>query len=476
MSADEGEILEALGIGAAALAFGVAWWWGLHRKWKRDYGPIAAYVALTIFLYLIGSAIAWCASLLPPINDPMYTTYLGIGGGAYARNYSLYPKAMLWWCAMALLVFLSTECAFIWRVGRKAASSALAATIFKEPRKMIVDLWAILLLAAAVAAFASYYGTVGWNSLIWSEGGRFELNGMVVESAQGVRWFLPTFLTTGCLAALLLCLRGNPVTLLCAWILSAVPFVAFASRGLSLLAVAAGVAVVYRFRRYRRLTVLPVAIGVAVCAWLPLRLREEPNTGLRVLVDVVTGQTRGTFKSNGWSDVAILMLQNSGQGFGVFCEVVSRTDGSSRGTVALAPGYIRSSFSPLPSALDGFAVKYLNKDPRVNPYTPFSAFAELLVYSPWAFFGIPALAAMITTGFLVQPRVPGKVWMVCSLILGLLVINGFVQASQYAIRTADRYIYAAWMLGAAEIVCGGVYRVALGNLRSANRARASAGI
>jgi hypothetical protein len=69
---------------------------------------------------------------------------------------------------------------------------------------------------------------------------------------------------------------------------------------------------------------------------------------------------------------------------------------------------------------------------------------------------------MITTGFLMQPRSPGKVWIVCSLIAGLLVINGFVQASQYAIRTADRFIYAAWVLGAAEIVLGGVRAAALG--------------
>ncbi len=464
MSVEVAYILEALGIGVVALAFGLAWWWGLHRKWKRDYGPIAAYVALTIFLYLIGSAIAWCASLLPPINDPRYTTYLGIGGGGYARNYALYPRAMLWWCAMALLVFLSMECALVWRVGRRAGSAALSAEMFKVPRKMVVDLWSVLLLAAAIAAFVTYYGTVGWDCLILSEGGRFELNGMVVESTQSVRWFLPTFLTTGCLAALLLCMRGNPVTLLFAWILSAVPFLTYASRGLSVLALAAGVAVLYRFRRYRRLAVLPVVVGIAVCAWLPLRLREEPNTGLKVLADVVTGQTRGSFKSNGWNDVAILMLQNTGQGFGVFCEVVSRTEVSGRDSVALAPGYIRTSFSPLPSALDGFAVNYLNKDPRVNPYTPYSAFAELLVFSPWAFFAIPILAAIVTTGFLAQPRVPGKVWIVCSLIVGLLVINGFVQASQYAIRTADRYIYAAWVIGAAGIVFGGVHRVARGNL------------
>ena len=462
MSAEEADILEAVGIGCLTLGFGLVWWWGRRGAWKTQFGPIAAYVSLAIFLYLIASALAWCVSLLPPINDPRLTTYLGIGGGGYGTNYPLYPRAMSWWCIMALLVFLSTECGSLWRASRRIRSGPAARTQFRLPRKMTVDLWGVLLVAVTIAAFVAYNETTGWRSLLWSDQARFELNGMIVESSQKVGWSLPVFLATGGCAALLLCLRANPLMMLLAWILSIVPFLAFASRGLSLLAVAAGIAVLYRFRRYRLLTALPVAVLVAVCAWLPLRLREEPKTGLRVLWQVATGQTAGTHKSNGWNNVAIMMLQNTGQGFGVFCEVMSRREGSTLDAPELAPGYMLYSFSPLPSALDGFATKYLNRDPRVNPYTPYSAFAELLAYSSWAFFIVPALAAIATMGFLVQPRVPGKVWIICSLFVGILVVNAFVQASQYAVRTSGRVLYLAGFFGAAEIAFRGLRNTTLG--------------
>jgi hypothetical protein len=468
MSADEAEILEAVGIGILALLFGLVWWWGRRRSWKKRFGPIAAYVSLAIFVYLMASALAWCLSLLPPINDPRLTTYLGIGGGGFGTNYALYPRAMSWWCSMALLVFLCAESGSIWTRGRGASSSAPARTLFTMPRKLVVDLWGTLLLAVAMAAFIAYYRTTGWDSLVWSDRARFELNGMIVESTQKVAWSLPVFLATGACAALLLCLRGNSVMMLLVWLLSIIPFLGFASRGLSVLALAAGIAVMYRYKRYRRLIALPVALLVAVCIWLPLRLREEPNTGLKVVWDVATGQTRGTFKSNGWNNVAIMMLQNTGQGFGVFCEVMSRREASEFDAQELAPGYMVASFSPLPSSLDGFAGRFLNKDPRVNPYTPYSAFAELYAYSKWAFFAVPALAAIVSMGFLAQPRVPGRVWIICSLFVGTLVLNGFMQASQYAVRTAGRFLYLAWMIGAAEIAFRGLRNTAKGSRRRPN--------
>ena len=393
MSSGGEEILQAVGIGCLTLVFGIIWWWGRRRAWKEQFGSIAAYVSLTIFLYLIVSALAWCVSLLPPINDPRLTIYLGIGGGGYGTNYALYPRAMAWWCLMALIVFLLTESGSFWRPSRTPRASAGGKAPFVMPRKMTVDLWGVLLVVVATVAFIAYNETTGWGSLIWSDQARFELNGMIVESSQKVGWSLPVFLATGGCAALLLCLRGNPWMMLYAWILSVIPFLAFASRGLSVLAVAGGIAVLYRFRKYRLLIALPVAVLMGVCAWLPLRLREEPNTGLRVLWQVATGQTGGTHKSNGWNNVAIMMLQNSGQGFGVFCEVMSRREGSTVNAPELAPGCMLYSFSPLPSSLDGFSTKYLNRDPRVNPYTPYSAFAELLAYSGWAFFAVPALAA-----------------------------------------------------------------------------------
>jgi hypothetical protein len=462
MSSEEADILVAFGIGCLALAFGLVWWWCRRGAWKAHFGPIAAYVALAIFLYLIGSALGWCTSLLPPLNDPRYTVYLGIGGGGFGTNYSLYPRTMTWWCAMALLVFLCTESGALWRAARKRPPGAGARPPFTMPRKITVNLWGILLVATALAGFTAYYETAGWGSLVWNDQPRFELNGMVVDSSQKIGWALPVFLATGGCSALLLCLGANPLLMLLAWILSVIPFLAFASRGLSLLAVVGGVAVLYRFRKYRLLTALPVAVLVAVCAWLPLRLREEPNTGLRVLWQVATGQTRGTFKSNGWNNVAIVMLQNSGEGFGVFCEVMARREGSVVDAPELAPGYMLYSFSPFPSAVDGFATKFLNKDPRVNPFTPYSAFAELFAYSSWAFFVVPALAAIVTMGFLVQPRVPGKLWIICGLFVGILVVNAYVQASQYAVRTAGRFLYLAWIIGAAEIAFRGLRNTAIG--------------
>jgi hypothetical protein len=468
MSTEEADIVQAVAIGSLAFAFGLVWWWVRRGAWKRRFGPIAAYVSLTIFLYLIVTALAWCVSLLPPINDPRLTTYLGIGGGMYATNYALYPRAMAWWCAMALLVFLCAESGSVWVTARRPPSIPGGRPPFRMPRKMAVDLCGILLVAAVIIAFIAYYETVGWGSLVWSDRPRFELNGMIAESTQEVRWSLPVFLATGVCAALFLCLRGNPVMMLFVWVLSIIPFLAFASRGLSVLAVAGGIAVLLRYRRFRLLTALPVLVVVAVCIWLPLRLREEPNTGLRVAWDVATGQTGGTFRSNGWNNVAILMLQNTGAGFGVFCEVMSRRDGATADAPELAPGYMRLSFSPLPSSLDGFATRFLNRDPRVNPFTPYSAFAELLAYSSWALFAVPALAAIVTMVFLVRPREPGKVWMICSLVVGILVVNGFVQASQYAVRTASRFIYLAWIIGSAEIAFRWLWAVAHRRRRAAS--------
>jgi hypothetical protein len=443
-------LIETTFVAVGLMLLGLGWWMLRFRTWISRYGPIVAYVALAAFLYFIAAPIEWCLGLLPPINDPVYPTFLGIGGDAYGTDYTVYPRAVLYWGTMALLVMGSVETGFLWNGRRRISEGSRSMISFARPHPRTVNLCGLVLLFVAVAAFTEFFATTGWDRLVWSDLGRFEVIDGAAGMIKGVRWFLPVFITGGVLASLLLFLRGNVMLFGVSWILNAIPFLAFASRGFSILALAAGTAIFFRCRKYRKITILPIIAFVVLCAWLPLRLRQEPNTGLGVLWNVLTSQSHEADQFKGWRNTAVMILQNGGQGFGVFCQVVSDMDGPVQKTATLPPDYMLYSFSPLPSSLDGFAARFTDKDPRLNIFSPYCAFAELLVYSPFAFFGIPLLASLVSVGFLVQPRDANKLWFICSMLVSLLVINGCVQASQYATRTAGRFFYMAWFIGAAE--------------------------
>ncbi len=437
-------------IGTATVLLGLGWWVLRRKYWISQLGPIVCYVSLIVFLYLMAGPLEWCLGLIPPINDPIYPTYLGIGGGAYGTDYKIYPKAIVWWSVMALLVFGSVETGFIWATGRPGTIRPKYNPKFALPGRQIVNLFGTLLLFGAVFAFVEFFATIGWDRIFWSELGRFEVSDNVEGVIRGIRWSLPVFITLGVMASLLLALRGNFVLFVVPWTLGAIPFLVFASRGFSILAVAAGTAIYFRYRRYRKVILVPIILFVAVSAWLPLRLRQEPDTGLKVFWNVLTNQSQGSKSFRGWHDVLILVLQNGGQGFGVFCQVFSDIDGPYRVAEELPANYMLYSFSPLPSSVDGFAQKFTDRDPRLNIYTPYCAFAEMLVYSYYAFFGVPLLVAMVSVFYLVRPRNPTKVWVISSILVSLLLINSCVQASQYATRTAGRFVYMAWFIGTLE--------------------------
>jgi len=443
-------LVEAAAIGIFSGCLGLIWWKFRKRAWIAHYGNIATYFAVVVFVFLMLGPIEWCISLLPPVNDPGNPTYLGIGGGGYGKDYGVYPRAMLWWSIMALSVLALTDAGSLWTMApnRDGRASRLG---FRRPRRNIVNRWSVVIAIATLAAVLKLFNDIGWDRLIWSDLGRFDVEDGSLGAMQGVRWILPTFLTTGALASLLLFLNGSAAAFLMTWVLSIVPFLVFQSRGITILFLLAGASIYFRFRRYRRLAIIPLVLVIAVSAWLPLRLREEQSTGLKVVWNVLTNQTQETKKFNGWNMV-ILLMQNAGQGFGVFCEVISGLDAPGQRVAEIPDGYILTSFSPLPSAIDGFAERYSGKDPRVNPFTPYSAFAELVATSTLAFFVVPAFISFVSIAFLVQPRNPTKLWIILSMLVALLILNGWVQATQYAIRTSGRFIYCGWFLGSCEIV------------------------
>jgi hypothetical protein len=447
-------LLEATLIGAATVFVGLGWWTLRRGIWISRLGPIVSYVSLLVFLYLIAGPLEWCLGLMPPINNPLYPTYLGIGGDAYGTNYAIYPRAMAWWSVMTLLVFGGIETGFLW-ARRRSPGLPQVNPGFALPRRQIVNLCGVMLSCGAIFAFGKFFATTGWDRIFWSELGRFEVSDNVEGVIKGIRWSLPVFISIGVLASLLMALRGNAMLFALPWTLSAIPFLVFASRGFSILAVAAGAAILLRYRKYRKVILVPLLIFMAVGAWLPLRLRQEPDTGLKVLWNVITSQGQESSRISGWHNTLILVLQNGGQGFGVFCQVFSDIDGPYRASDELPENYMLYSFSPMPSSVDGFAQKFADRYPRLNIYTPYCAFAEMLVYSPYAFFGIPLLASVVSVFFLVRPSNPTKLWVLSSVLVSLLLVNGCVQASQYATRTAGRFIYMGWLIGTAECIYRG---------------------
>jgi hypothetical protein len=119
--------------------------------------------------------------------------------------------------------------------------------------------------------------------------------------------------------------------------------------------------------------------------------------------------------------------------------------------VDLPSGYMMASFSPMPSAIDGFSSRFHERDPRINEFTPFSAFAELWVVSPWLFLAIPFGVSSLTTLMLVGVK-GGGLSSLLMCVVCVLVVNGYIQASQYALRTAGRFVYLAWLIGLGVIL------------------------
>lgn len=115
------------------------------------------------------------------------------------------------------------------------------------------------------------------------------------------------------------------------------------------------------------------------------------------------------------------------------------------GTVTYPIAYKLLSFSPLPSALDGFdAVR--SAQVRVNPSAPFSNFAEVLHFGPFYWLLMALLLGFVlhvTTRFWQRSRKDGTAFLVL-----IPMCYGLLKMQQYPLRHTVRWLLMSGLISA----------------------------
>ena len=381
-------------------------------------------------------ATAWALGLSSAFNDP-YNPVMRGTGGYYGVNYQYYPRA--------ILIYIIIPVAAI------AITALFPAKLYNMVSRDIIGeiggalrLQRIAYLALLVSLFLTswYFYVIGWDRFWHSDLSRFEFDAGVQDDF-GIKTILTLILAFGCLGTTLAAFRGLFWQASTIVLISSLPFVAFASRGMSVLAVGYCVALFYRVSRaWRWIVWVPMMVFIYFSLRLPLMMRSNEQTGLRSAIESVFVDEQAP--DSGFINNIGGSLQNIGQGFGLLVEE-RESEATGHSIVAGIPvTYFVLSVSPTLSAIDGYAEKWLIYHPRQNIYTPYSGLCEAIALN--SIGGMIFFILIYGIGAWICRRASGvSLWHDVGLFaFSLIVILGFLQLQQYPLRNGMRFIYAGF--------------------------------
>jgi len=383
-------------------------------------------------------ATAWALGLSSAFNDP-YNPVMRGTGGYYGVNYQYFPQAILIYmiipvAAMALTALFPPK---LYNVISRDIIGQIGGALR-------LHRIAYLALLASILLTLWYFYVIGWGRFWHSDLSRFEFDAGIQEDF-GLKIVLTLILAFGCLGTTLAAFRGLLVRASIIVFISSLPFVAFASRGMSVLAVGYCVALFYRVTRpWRWVVWVPMMIFVYFSLRLPLMMRNNEQTGIRSAIESVFVDEQAP--DSGFINNVAGSLQNVGQGFGLLVEERESEATGHNIVTGIPMTYFVLSISPTLSAIDGFADKWLSYHPRQNVFTPYSGLCEVVAVNSLGgaafFIFIYWISAWICR------RASGvSLWHDVGLFaFSLIVVLGFLQLQQYPLRNGMRFIYAGFAL------------------------------
>lgn len=403
------------------------------RVGEQGFIVLLGYVAT----FLIPAS-AWALGLSSAFNDPNNPTITGTGG-----YYGVNPRYFL--PAMAVYIILPVLAILITSLFPRRDRAGQTMGVFDQiGRALKLERIGHTALIGASMLTIWYFYAVGLDRFWYSNLSRFEFE-INVSQNIGLKIVLTFILAFGCLGAALAAFDGLFLSATCVVLISSLPFLAFASRGITVLAAAYCGALFFRMRlKAQLLSIVPMLVLAFLSLRLPLIMRMQDQTGLKVALGSVADLY--TDKSAKLSDNITSSLLNVGQGFGLMVEEREMED-SGRNISEGIPGmYFLLSLSPTISAIDHFADKWLDYHPRQNQFTPYSGICELI--SKNIYFGLLLMTGIYAFSIAVCRRTRSRsLLQEAGLFAFALVIDlGFLQLQQYPLRTGMRFIYVAYVL------------------------------
>ena len=383
-------------------------------------------------------ALGWLAGISAPLNDPSNPVLRGTGG-YYGLNYDYFPATLVIYLvppALALLISLL--------LSKSSVHMQSVVIVMKQLGSQLrIERIAYLGLALSVLLTVWYFTVVGWDRFWFSNIDRFESESDY-QVEFSIRIALTFTLAAGCLGSALVVFRGLFIISTLTVLITALPFIAFASRGMAVLMAAYAVGVFFRVPTGRRwLVVLPLLFSIYQSLQLPLEMRGARQTGILVAAQQLF---RESDHSSNLADGVAASFQNLGQGFGLMVEEREADANGSNIVQDVPMTYFLLSVSPTFSRIDGFSRNWVMWHPRFNHFSPFSGLCELTALSPFLGIGFPVFWYLVA--LYVCRRGGGKsMWHDVGLFAFVLLMTlGFLQLQQYPLRTGTRFFYAAFVL------------------------------
>lgn len=423
-------------LGYTAIYIGVLIW--RRSTLVQKLGPQGLVLLWGFSLSFLLPALGWIVGISDLVNDSDNPVMQGVGG-YYGLNYTHFPAVIAVYMlppGLALIGSLMLPR----QVGNRRAAGSVLIELGSHLR---VERIAYVALVISCLLVIWYFSVVGWNRFWSSDLDRFEASSDVSVEFS-IKIALTFILAIGCLGAALAILKGVFVVSTLIVAIAALPFVAFASRGMTVLMTAFAVSVFFRVRASRRWLVLfPLVIGIYLSLRLPLVMRNYGQTGISVAAQHFFDIDQ---QNTGFSDSVAASFLNIGQGFGLMVEEREASASGTNIALGIPIKYYLLSISPTISLVDGFSRNFLYMHPRFNIYTPYSGLCELMALSPLLAVGFPLVCFFL--GILLCRRAHGvSLWHNAGLFsFALLMTLGFLQLQQYPLRTATRFLYAACAL------------------------------
>lgn len=385
-------------------------------------------------------AVGWLMGISSLMNDVDNPVLRGTGG-YYGLNTAYFPNALMVYTLTPVIALLASL--FISKRSNAAINENLFARIGGSLR---IGRISAIAMVGAIMLTVWYFQVVGWDRFWYSNLARFEFD----DYGRGdfsLKIALTLVLAFGCMGAGLAVFRGSFLTSTITVIAASLPFLAFASRGFTVLVAAYCIAIFLRVPAKRRwLVSVPILMAIYFALELPMGMRTGSQTGLRAAYESMAGDGQSDF---GMKDSLASSMQNIGQGFGLLVEEREAADTGRKIIDGIPLTYFVLSVSPTFSMIDKFDVNWISYHPRFNIYTPFSGLCEIVSSSLFLGFLVPVMIYL--AGAWLCRRISGRsLWHDAVLFGFVLIISlGFLQFQQYPLRTAMRFMYAAFaMVGA----------------------------
>lgn len=408
------------------------------RAWVSRRVGLQGYILLLGFsVTFIVPAACWVLGVSWPLNDSNSPILRGTGG-YYGLDYKYFPSALAIYLVIPLLAIIGT---FI--IPPRRGAYIDRDVIGELYGQLQIRRVALIALFGAIVTSGLFFQLTGWDRFWASDMGRFEY-GQVARGELSMKFALTFALAFGCVGAGSALFKGQFWIATLTVAIAALPYFAFASRGMTILFSAYGAVVFCRLhRRYRLLVIIPLLIGFYYSLRLPLVMRAKNQTGVSIAVQTLFEPEAG---NDALKDRVAACLQNIGQGFGLMVEERSAESSSGRITVGIPIQYFILSLSPTISMIDGFSERWVDYSPQQNAFTPFSSLCETVSLN-WAFGIMLPVIVYLCGAFLCQNRVGRSLWGDTALFGFVLVMSlGFLQMQQYPLRTVTRFFYSAFIL------------------------------